>query len=263
MVLDTLEIRNPIAARAAARRRSGRRGGARRTPVAEGVEVDGTVLGAGELAPWLAEHGARGPRDVPRSTPGRWAPAPWPRSRWPRPEGPAAWFDPAQLDEADENAFAAWLADAGAAQGAAQRQGRDAGLRRARLDASRASIMDTALAAYLVKPGRRSFALDALSLEYLGRELAPAAAADGQLAFGADERRRGRRADGAGPHGPRPGRGVRGDRLAGGRRRRAAAGRGAADLRRCWPGWSGTASPRTGRTWRPWSSSSRAPCSRP
>jgi DNA polymerase-1 len=47
--------------------------------------------------------------------------------------------------------------------------------------------MDTALAAYLVKPGRRSFALDALSLEYLGRELVPAAAADGQLAFGTDE----------------------------------------------------------------------------
>jgi DNA polymerase-1 len=46
--------------------------------------------------------------------------------------------------------------------------------------------MDTALAAYLVKPGRRSFALDALSVEYLHRELAPAAA-DGQLAFGADE----------------------------------------------------------------------------
>lgn len=33
--------------------------------------------------------------------------------------------------------------------------------------------MDTALAAYLVKPGRRSFALDALSVEYLHRELAP------------------------------------------------------------------------------------------
>ncbi len=47
--------------------------------------------------------------------------------------------------------------------------------------------MDTALAAYLVKPGRRSFALDALSLEYLGRELGPAAVADGQLAFGADD----------------------------------------------------------------------------
>ena len=28
--------------------------------------------------------------------------------------------------------------------------------------------MDTALAAYLVKPGRRSFALDALAVEYLG-----------------------------------------------------------------------------------------------
>ncbi|GAA3107610.1 hypothetical protein GCM10020254_61890 [Streptomyces goshikiensis] len=46
--------------------------------------------------------------------------------------------------------------------------------------------MDTALAAYLVKPGRRSFALDVLSMEYLHRELQPAAQ-DGQLAFGSDD----------------------------------------------------------------------------
>jgi hypothetical protein len=101
-------------------------------------------------------------------------------------DGAAAWFDPAELDEADENAFAAWLADAerpkvfhnakGAMRVFAEHGWRVEGVR-----------MDTALAAYLVKPGRRSFDLDALSLEYLHRELAPAAAADGQLAFGTDE----------------------------------------------------------------------------
>jgi DNA polymerase-1 len=47
--------------------------------------------------------------------------------------------------------------------------------------------MDTALAAYLVQPGRRSFALDALSVEFLGRELEQAADDGGQLAFGADD----------------------------------------------------------------------------
>ena len=42
------------------------------------------------------------------------------------------------LTEDDERALAAWLADADAAQGAARRQGPDAGARRARLDAGRA-----------------------------------------------------------------------------------------------------------------------------
>ncbi|MYR60531.1 DNA polymerase I, partial [Streptomyces sp. SID625] len=100
--------------------------------------------------------------------------------------GAAAWFDPTQLDEADEQAFAGWLADAdrtkvfhnskGAMRVFAEHGWSVAGV-----------AMDTALAAYLVKPGRRSFDLDALSLEYLHRELAPAATADGQLAFGADD----------------------------------------------------------------------------
>ena len=48
--------------------------------------------------------------------------------------------------------------------------------------------MDTALAAYLVKPGRRSFALDVLSVEYLGRELGTAA--DAERAAGVRRRTR-------------------------------------------------------------------------
>src|SRR6185437_1332916 len=95
----------------------------------------------------------------------------------------AAWFDPAQLGEADERAFAAWLADPGrpkvvhnaknVARVFAEHGWQLAGV-----------SMDTALAAYLIKPGRRSFALDVLSVEYLGRELAPAEGGSGQLAFG-------------------------------------------------------------------------------
>ncbi|MGH3324877.1 MAG: 5'-3' exonuclease H3TH domain-containing protein, partial [Streptomyces sp.] len=79
---------------------------------AEGIGVDGTVLGAGELAPWLAEHaggtlglatvgawklGAGSVSEIALATAG----------------GPASWFDPARLDAADEQAFAAWTADAG------------------------------------------------------------------------------------------------------------------------------------------------------
>ncbi|MFI9309121.1 DNA polymerase I [Streptomyces triculaminicus] len=154
-------------------------------PVEAGAEVDGVVLGTGELAPWLAGHGV-GPLGVAVT------------DTWSRGagrveevalatgEGPAVWFDPAELDEADERAFAAWIADRERPKvmhdaKAVMRVFADHGW------VVEGVVMDTALAAYLVKPGRRSFALDALSVEYLGRELATAAAGDGQLAFGADE----------------------------------------------------------------------------
>ncbi len=152
---------------------------------AAGAEVDGTVLGAGELAPWLAEHGASplgvAIVDAWKLGSGRVAEIALATG-----EGPAAWFDPAELDEADEKAFAGWSADPGAPKvmhdaKAAMRVFAEHGW------TVEGVSMDTALAAYLVKPGRRSFALDALSVEYLGRELATAAAGDGQLAFGADE----------------------------------------------------------------------------
>ncbi|EST33899.1 hypothetical protein N566_19125, partial [Streptomycetaceae bacterium MP113-05] len=155
---------------------------------AEGLSVDGTVLGGGELAPWLAEHGSRGPLGL--SAVGVWKLGRGSVSEiaLAAAEGPAVWFDPAQLDEADEKAFAAWIADASrpkvlhdsksAMRVFAEHGWHIAGVR-----------VDTALAAYLVTPGRRSFALEGLSVEYLGREVAPAAAeAGGQLALGTDDR---------------------------------------------------------------------------
>ncbi|MFI1703648.1 DNA polymerase I [Streptomyces griseoruber] len=185
MVLDTLEIRNPsLRERLLAVDPGGAE--AETTPVVTaGVELDGTVLGTGELAGWLAGH-AEQPLGV--ATVDTWALGTGSVAEiaLAGADGPAAWFDPSQLDEADETAWAAWLADGdrpkvlhnvkGAMRVFAEHGWSVAGVR-----------MDTALAAYLVKPGRRSFDLDALSLEYLGRELAPAAAADGQLAFGADD----------------------------------------------------------------------------
>ena len=82
-------------------------------------------------------------------------------------DGAAAWLDPAELDEADERALAEWLADPARPKVLhnaknALRVFPEQGWR---LDGI---TMDTALAAYLVKPGRRSFALDALAVEYLG-----------------------------------------------------------------------------------------------
>ncbi|WP_435970680.1 DNA polymerase I [Streptomyces sp. Qhu_M48] len=184
LVLDTLEIRNPSLRERLLAVDPGATEEAAPAPAA-GVELDGTVLGAGELAPWLAEHGTE-PLGV--ATVDSWALGTGNVSEiaLAAAGGAAAWFEPSTLDEADERAWAAWISDPARpkvlhnAKGA-MRVFPEHGWSIAGV------TMDTALAAYLVKPGRRSFALDALSVEYLHRELAPAAAADGQLAFGADD----------------------------------------------------------------------------
>ncbi|MDQ1044623.1 DNA polymerase I [Streptomyces sp. V4I2] len=185
MVLDTLEIRNPSLRERLLAVDPGAEE-VETTPVVEGgVAVDGTVLGTGELAPWLTEHATE---VLGMATVDTWALGSGSVAEVALAAGggAAAWFDPSQLDEADETGFAAWLADPdrpkilhnakGVMRVFAEHGWTVEGVR-----------MDTALAAYLVKPGRRSFDLDALSMEYLHRELAPAAAADGQLAFGTDD----------------------------------------------------------------------------
>jgi DNA polymerase-1 len=184
MVLDTLEIRNPSLRERLLAVDPGA-GDAEAAPPAEGIELDGSVLGTGDLTPWLAEHG-KAVLGVATVDAWRLGTGAVTEVALAAAGGAAAWFDPAQLDESDENAFATWLADPkkpkvlhdakGALRVFAEHGWRIEGV-----------SMDTALAAYLVKPGRRSFALDALSLEYLGRELVPAAEAEGQLAFGTDE----------------------------------------------------------------------------
>ncbi|MFI5807036.1 DNA polymerase I [Streptomyces sp. NPDC051561] len=183
-VLDVLEIRNPSLRERLYAVDPGAAEEETEAPAA-GIELDGSVLGAGELAPWLAAHGAQ-PLGV--ATVDTWALGTGNVTEVALADGDgkAAWFDPATIDEADEKAFAAWIADAGRPKvlhnaKAVMRVFPEHGWQVAGV------TMDTALAAYLVKPGRRSFALDALSVEYLGRELAPAAVADGQLAFGSEE----------------------------------------------------------------------------
>ncbi|KUH35985.1 MULTISPECIES: DNA polymerase I [Streptomyces] len=182
--LEVLEIRNPSLRERLLAVDPGAEEESAPAPAA-GVELDGAVLGTGELAPWLERHGD-GPLGM--ATVDTWALGIGSVAEvaLAAADGAAAWFDPSGLDEADERAFAAWLADPARPKvlhnaKAAMRVLPEHGWSVAGVS------MDTALAAYLVKPGRRSFALDALSVEYLGRELAPASAADGQLAFGADE----------------------------------------------------------------------------
>ncbi|MFG2231833.1 DNA polymerase I [Streptomyces sp. NPDC048723] len=182
-VLDVLEIRNASLRERLLAVDPGAAAPEAPAP-AVGVELDASVLGTGELAPWLESHagGSLGLASVDS----------WALGQGNVTEialaaagGAAAWFTPAELDEADERAFAAWAADAAKPKVVHNAKG----LMRVFPEHGwtlAGVAMDTALAAYLVKPGRRSFALDALSMEYLHRELAPAAA-DGQLAFGADE----------------------------------------------------------------------------
>ncbi|WP_425428422.1 DNA polymerase I [Streptomyces violens] len=183
--LEALEIRNQGLRDRLLAVDPGAEDAADTTEPVPGVEIDGLVAGAGELAPWLAEHGSEllGVATVDSWKLGSGSVA---EVALATAAGPAVWFDPTQLDEADDRAFAAWIADPERPKVMHNAKG----LMRIfpehgwEIDGV---TMDTALAAYLVKPGRRSFALDALSVEYLGRDLAPAAAGDGQLAFGADE----------------------------------------------------------------------------
>ncbi|MFP8888056.1 DNA polymerase I [Streptomyces mangrovi] len=162
--------------------------GQEETAPADGVEVDGVVAGTSELAPWLAEHAASGTGPLGVATVDSWklGSGSVGEIALATGRGPAVWFDPAQLDEADERAFAEWIADGDRPKvmhdaKAVMRVFAEHGWSVAGV------TMDTALAAYLVQPGRRSFALEALSVEFLGREPARPAESSGQLALGADE----------------------------------------------------------------------------
>ncbi|WP_187767519.1 DNA polymerase I [Streptomyces cacaoi] len=153
---------------------------------AAGVEVDGEVLEPGALGPWLAEHGS-GALGVATVDVWKQGTGSVSEVALATAGGPAAWFDPTALTEEDDAAFAAWLADE--ARPKAMHDAKALMRVFAEHGWSVAGVrMDTALAAYLDKPGRRSFALDALPVEYLGRELGPTAESDGQLALGVDER---------------------------------------------------------------------------
>ncbi|GIF11989.1 DNA polymerase I [Actinoplanes teichomyceticus] len=155
-------------------------------PEAEsGFDLDGRVLRSGEVAGWLAEHAASAPVGVAvTGTFGRGT-GQVTGIAVATGSGPAAWFDPTALDEDDERAVAAWLADpqrpkvihdAKPALLAFRAHGwRLAGV-----------TTDTALAAYLAKPDQRGYDLTDLALRYLKRELKVDTPDDGQLALSFD-----------------------------------------------------------------------------
>ncbi len=137
----------------------------------EGFEVDGTVLEAGQVAGWLAEHTSPGQRTGVHVL-GSWAQGTGDPVAVAVADagGGAAYVDLTSLDSEDEAAVAGWLADAERPKALHEAKGPIEGLA-ARGLPIRGVTSDTALAAYLVRPDQRSYDLADLVLRHLKREL--------------------------------------------------------------------------------------------
>lgn len=139
--------------------------------VEEGFEVRGGVLEEGTVEQWLIEHASDG-RRAGLAVVGTNLPYNGDATALAiaTPDGEGGYIDTANLTANDDAALAAWLAD----------PNKPKALHEAKLAIHNVAgrgwtlngvTSDTALAAYLVRPGQRSFTLDDLSLRYLRREL--------------------------------------------------------------------------------------------
>ncbi|MPZ25453.1 MAG: DNA polymerase I [Micromonosporaceae bacterium] len=141
-------------------------------PEAEaGFALAGEILAAGAVAGWLATHAA-GAEPVGVAVAGTFGRGTGDLTglALATAAGPAAWFDPAALDQADEAAVAAWLADPQRPK--VLHDAKPALLAfEARGWALAGVSADTALSAYLARPDQRSYDLVDLALRYLHREL--------------------------------------------------------------------------------------------
>ncbi len=144
-------------------------------PEAEfGFEVTGGELAAGELAAWLGKHAGAGKRvglsfrDASTGVAGESVELK--SVALALADGNGTYIDVTELTEEDERVLTAWLADAAVPKLAYDVKRSLHALRHRGWTVS-GLAMDTQLAAYLVRPGQRSFALDDLVLRYLKREL--------------------------------------------------------------------------------------------
>jgi DNA polymerase-1 len=151
-------------------------------PEAEaGFDLAGTVLAPGAVKAWLDEHAGVGTRIgvAVSGTFGRGT-GELTGVALATADGPAAWFDPTGLDDADEPAVALWLADPERPK--VLHDVKPALLAFAARGWELTGVStDTALAAYLAKPDQRSYDLTDLALRYLQRELRVEQSDDGQL----------------------------------------------------------------------------------
>ena len=139
--------------------------------VDEGFDVRGGALEKGAVRAWLAEHASDG-RRAGLSVVGTHLAfdADATAIAIATADGEGCYIDTSLLTPDDDAALAAWLADDAAPKALHEAKWaiHDLAGRGWRLHGV---TSDTALAAYLVRPGQRSFALDDLSLRYLRREL--------------------------------------------------------------------------------------------
>ncbi|MBT8226667.1 MAG: DNA polymerase I [Dactylosporangium sp.] len=151
-------------------------------PQAAARELAGTALGQGEIAAWLdANTPAGGPAVgvAVAGTMGRGTGV-LTRVAVATGAGDAGWFDPVDLDPADDRAVADWLADP--LRPKVLHDVKPALLAMTEHGwTPRGIVCDTALAAYLARPDQRSYDLGDLSVRYLHRELLGEAEDNGQL----------------------------------------------------------------------------------
>ena len=139
--------------------------------VDEGFDVRGGALEPGAVGAWLDQHARDGRRAGVAVTGTRAAyDADATALAIATADGEGAYIDTATTTAADEAALGDWLADVGSPK--ALHEAKIAMHELAGRGWTLAGVTsDTALAAYLVRPGQRSFTLDDLSLRYLRREL--------------------------------------------------------------------------------------------
>jgi len=139
--------------------------------VDEGFDVRGGAIEPGALADWLAHHAAGGRRSG-LSVVGTHAPAGGDATAVAiaAADGDGIYIDTSEMTPEDEAALGRWLADE--SQPKALHEAKAAMHDLAGRGWTLTGVTsDTALAAYLVRPGQRSFTLEDLSLRYLRREL--------------------------------------------------------------------------------------------
>ncbi len=150
-----------------------------------GFDLDGHVLGAGEVPAWLA--------DLPTGTVGVHVRGAWGAGTGrvdalalASGTGRAAYVSTENLTPEDDAALAAWLADAERPKVLHDAKGPGLALA-AQGWTLRGLQSDTALAAYLVRPDQRSYDLADLTLRYLRRELKGEDAGDQGMLFDEDQ----------------------------------------------------------------------------
>ena len=138
--------------------------------VDQGFDVRGGALESGELAGWLSEHGDGNRFGMAVVGTHLAFDADATAVAIVAADGDGRFFDTSMLSADDEAALATWLADPDQPKALHEAKWAMHDLE-GRGWTLAGVTSDTALAAYLVRPGQRSFALDDLSLRYLKREL--------------------------------------------------------------------------------------------